>query len=203
MVAEFVFLQVFTHNLAVTFGLASLKPEEIFEEYFKSESEISFEKYWQFLDEAIFQNFNVPSTSVKSIDFDKIDTICWDLCRRKYCSDFAKTKLLNDESCFRLWQIFNFLSEAERNGRPCCPVCMPLSELEIFVLKFRECTRCHVHCTYSGKFEELSTTLSFVEFFNLFLTELCQDLKSELVIGAIKQLHEHFIDEIIKKVCLS
>ncbi len=183
--------------MAVSLHVASLNPELLLEKFCNSAEEISFDMFINFLDDALFHNFIAPSTSVNNVDFDKIDEMCWDLCKKKYTSDSASKHTLNDNSWFKLWQLFNFFVDTDIRGRPYCPVGIPSSELELIALKFNEFTRRNVPVDH---FSQSETRLRFPEFVSLFLTEFGKDLTTDGIISAIRQLHEHFVDEVIKKV---
>lgn len=189
--------------MAVTLHLASLNPELLLEKFCNSAEELSFDEFVRFLDDAVFHNLISPSTSVNNVDFDKIDEICWDLCKKKYTSDSASKLILNEDSWFKLWQIFNFFVDTDSTGRPISPIGIPSSELELIALKFNEFTRRNVPV---DQYSHAERSFRFLEFVNVFLNEFCKDLITDphnvsTIQSTIRLLHEHFIEEVIKKVC--
>ncbi|KAI1889818.1 hypothetical protein AGOR_G00166840 [Albula goreensis] len=117
-------LKVLSHNLCTVLGIAH-DPVAL-EEHFKDNDEgpVSTQGYMPYLDRFILDKVR---DNFDRLDFNKM---CWTLSARKNLN--TNRLLITDEDAFKLWCIFNFLSEDKY------PLIIVIEEIEFFLRRFME-----------------------------------------------------------------
>ena len=143
-----------------------------------------------------------------NVDLSKVNEVCWMLCSSKYLSRDTTTtttttrqkRLRNDDDVYRLWRLFNFVSETDGEGEVVYPVVTHVDEVRIIVTRvwsiagqifdddaFREACGDRVELEFPRVLELLENT---------FLDGLDEDVVSP----AIKEVYDEYIVEVLKKV---
>lgn len=118
-------LKVLSHNLCTVLNIPH-KPSQL-EEHFRDDEQgpVSTQGYMPYLNSFILDKID------SDFDFMELNKMCWTLCFRK---NMSKNLLILDEDAFKVWCIFNFLSE-ERY-----PLTIVIEEIEYFLRKLIEAT---------------------------------------------------------------
>ncbi|XP_051778010.1 LOW QUALITY PROTEIN: switch-associated protein 70b [Erpetoichthys calabaricus] len=117
-------LKVLSHNLCT---LLKIPHDPVaLEDHFKDDDEgpVSNQGYMPYLNKFILDKVQD--------NFDKVDFnhMCWTLCARKNLT--KRSLLISEEDCFKIWCIFNFLSEDKY------PLIIVTEEVEYFLRKLTE-----------------------------------------------------------------
>ncbi|KAB5558912.1 hypothetical protein PHYPO_G00022700 [Pangasianodon hypophthalmus] len=117
-------LKVLSHNLYTVLQIPYQTSE--LEEHFKDDDEgpVSTQGYMPYLN-----NFILDRIQGK-FDFLELNKMCWTLCARKNISN--NRMLISDEDAFKVWCIFNFLSEDRY------PLVIVTEEIEYFLRKLMD-----------------------------------------------------------------
>ncbi|XP_053490727.1 switch-associated protein 70 [Ictalurus furcatus] len=114
-------LKVLSHNLYTVLQIPHQNCE--LEEHFKDDDEgpVSTQGYMPYLNTFILDRIQ------GKFDFQELNKMCWTLCVRKNISN--NRMLISDEDAFKVWCIFNFLSEDRY------PLVIVMEEIEYFLRK--------------------------------------------------------------------
>ena len=133
-----------------------------------------------------------------NFDFSKVNEVCWMLCSSKYLS--REKKLLKNNDVYRLWRLFNFLSETDSNGELVYPVVTHIDEVGLIVSR--------IWSRANQVFDDdayREACCGFVEFkfpqmLQLLETTCLEGLAEDVVSTAIKEVYDEYIVEVLKKV---
>ncbi|XP_051756811.1 switch-associated protein 70 [Ctenopharyngodon idella] len=136
-------LKVLSHNLCTILKI----PHNIsaLEEHFKDDDEgpVSTQGYMPYL------NMFILNKIQPNFDFAELNNMCWTLSAPKHIS--SKNLLISDKDTFKLWCIFNFLSEDKY------PLHIVTEELEYLLRKLLAAMGCSWN---EGRFEDYKMQLS-------------------------------------------
>ncbi|KAG1941287.1 switch-associated protein 70 [Pimephales promelas] len=136
-------LKVLSHNLCTILKV----PHNVsaLEEHFKDDDEgpVSTQGYMPYLNNFILNKIQ------PNFDFMELNKMCWTLSASKHIS--SKNLLISDDDAFKVWCIFNFLSEDKY------PLHIVTEELEYFLHKLLAAMGCIWN---EGRFEDYKMQLS-------------------------------------------
>lgn len=137
-------------------------------------------------------------TDANKAAIEKVDDVCWMVCTKKYL--VRENKTVSDNVAYKLWKIFNFLSETSEKGEPVYPLVLDHEEVGFFMEKFTD--------IMGQKFDEKEFTaiskdipqFNFPQFLNLIETRCTQGVQPIEIEKTVQELVDEFINDIIKKV---
>ena len=184
-----------THNIANCLGLSRV--EDRLAEFTESNT-ISFADYKSFFQRELITRFTNVDEVNANVDLNKVDQVCWYVCGMTYAH--RDDPILVDEDLYKLWRIFNFLAERDETGCIRVPVLMDHEEVAFTLQRFHAASGSEFN---TQEFEEMAQELpqfNSAQFVNLFERHHCKGLDRVTISGAIRELFDELLVEVLKKV---
>nr|XP_055069411.1 switch-associated protein 70 isoform X2 [Misgurnus anguillicaudatus] len=183
-------LKVLSHNLCTVLNIPH--NSSALEEHFKDNDEgpVSTQGYMPYLNTFILSkiqpNFNFPD----------LNKMCWTLCAPKHIS--GKHLLISGVDAFKIWCIFNFLSEDKY------PLHIVIEEIEYFLHKLLTAMGC---CWNESRFEDYKLQLSVKkhklnawELIELIgMGQFTKGINPQTISMGINEIYQEFILDVIKQ----
>ncbi|TRY83184.1 hypothetical protein DNTS_000682 [Danionella cerebrum] len=183
-------LKVLSHNLCTILKIPH--NTSALEKDFKDDDEgpVSKQGYMPYLNNFILSKIQ------PNFDFVELNNMCWTLSAPKHINN--KNLLMSDTDAFKIWCIFNFLSEDKY------PLIIVIEELEYFLRKLLGAMGCSWN---EGRFEEYKTQLNakkshlnaweLIELIDL--GNFTKGIDPQTVSVAINEVYQELVMDVIKQ----
>lgn len=167
---------------------------------YRSTSYLNFEQYRYYLFKEVFSalpdEMSIPDQHRNEA---KVDEVCWELCKSNYIE--RDNPLLTDECVFMLFRIFCMLGDMVENDRVLPEVVMAATEVESAIFRFMSSLGQGTDWD-PEEFDSICEMIPAFKF-GILVTVLESKYAKDLDEGgsreAIKDIHDYFVKDIIKK----
>lgn len=148
----------------------------------------------------VFGRFKDVDLHKSQTTLEKVDEVCWLVSAKKYLN--REGKILQDKEAYRLWRIFNFLSERnpETDGDLLYPVVIDSEEVHMLIMKFLTIAGRICEPTEHEDLTRNHRNMEFEEFLAVFETRCCGGLEKEVIDYTLQDMYDEFITQILMKV---
>lgn len=167
---------------------------------YRSTSYLTFEQYRYYLFKEVFSALPDEMSIPEQVRNEaKVDEVCWELCKSNYIE--RDNPFLPDDCVFMLFRIFCMLGEMVENDRGMPEVVMAAAEVESATFRFMS----SLGQGTDWDPEEFDSIVEVIPAFKfgIFITVLeskyAKDLDEGGMREAIKDIHDYFVKDIIKK----
>lgn len=199
-------LKVLTSTIGLVLSMD--KTEEILNKD-TSTNDLSYLEYIKILEEEIFNkvdNTTLENLNLTDDDLEEVHRNCWVLyfkVKKEPKGSMENIKSLPEEACYKLWRVYNFLTEEDEDGMPILPVHIHTDEAKIIIESFVGSTG---QVTLLAKVDDAISSysmgdakMSFQTFETMIVNRFTTDLTDTVVKQATKELFQQYISDTIMK----
>merc|ERR1712013_811514 len=190
-------LKVLTCNIGHILGIVGAEKGL---DHFRSTPTLTFEQYRFYLQSEIFSDLPDEISVADQRCFEKkIDEVCWVICNPPYLE--RSSRIFSECCVLQLWRIFCMLGEMVEDEDGRLEVVLAASEVETIISQFMS----SIGKREDWDAEEFDSVVSVISGFkfSIFLavieSKYARDIDNETLIEAVKDLHDMFLLDVIKK----
>ncbi|XP_021365945.1 differentially expressed in FDCP 6 homolog isoform X2 [Mizuhopecten yessoensis] len=198
-------LKVLTSTIGLVLSMD--KAEEILSKE-NSTNDLSYLEFIKILEEELFSkvdNATLEKLNLTDNDLEEVHRNCWVLyfkVKKEPKGSMENLKALPEEACYKLWRVYNFLSEEDESGMPLLPVKIHVDEAKHVIETFVGSTG---QVTLLAKIDDaihsysLQDGMSFQTFETMIVNRFTSDLTDLAIKQATKELFQQYISDTIIK----